>query len=206
MSKNVRGDTMENDKKIVSFDDVNYEVIKEDSIGGKYFYLAGPGQDDKHEYITGTVVKTLADAGREYYTLDRASANYIEVAEYYYGNLVRELQQVRVNEPKDIPVMTISSADCSSIYDYSSLIVKLVVLKSDALYPEFQNSIHQLYLAKGGFGCNPTGSGNAIYAENLYTGEHSRIERYEVLGVIKQEKLPKWAKQKLKEKTKGEER
>lgn len=203
---------MENDRKIISFDEVNYEVIKEDTIGGKHFYIAGPGQDDKHEYITGTVDKTLADAGREYYTLDGASANYIEVAEYYYGNLIRELQQVRENEPKDIPVMTISSADCNSIHDYSSLIGKLVVLKTDALYPEFQNSIHQLYLAEGGFGCNPKGSGNAIYAENLFTGEHSRIERYEVLGVIKEEKLPEWAKQKLKEKeiqkekTKGEER
>lgn len=206
---------MRNDKKIISLNDIEYESLKEDIVGGNYFYMAvmvGIEKNDKPEYISGTIDKTLAVAGREYYSIDGRSDDYIEVAEYYYRTLMRELQRVRENEPKDIPSMVLTSSDCNSIHDYTTLAGKLVVLDAYALYPEFQNSMHQLYLAEGGFGCNPEGTGNAIFAENLFTGEHSRIERYEVLGVIKEEKLPEWAKQKLKEKeiqkekTKGEER
>lgn len=190
---------MENDKKIISLNDIEYEILKEDIVGGNNFYMAvmvGLEKNDKPEYITGTIDKTLAAAGRE----------------YYYGTLMRELQQVQENEPKDIPSTVLSSSDCNSIHDYTTLAGKLVVLDADVLYPEFQNSMHQLYLAVGGFGCNPKGSGNAIFAENLYTGESCRIERYDVIGVIKQDKLPQWAKDKLeekesqKEKAKGEER
>ena len=203
---------MENDKKIISLDDTEYELLKEDIVGGNNFYMAAMVGDNRLSYITGTIDKTLAAAGREYYSIDGKSDDYMEVAEYYYGTLMRELQQVRESEPRDIPIIVLSSSDCNSIHDYTTLIGKLVVLNADVLYPEFQNSTHQLYFAKGGFGCNPEGTGNAIFAENLYTGESCRIERYEVIGVIKQDKLPQWAKDKLeekesqKEKPKGEER
>lgn len=206
---------MGNDKKIISLNDIEYEILKEDIASGNNFYMAvkvGLEKNDKPEYITGTIDKTLATAGREYYLIDCRSDDYIEVAEFYYGTLMRELQRVRESEPKDIPPMMLSSSDCNSIHNYTTLAGKLVVLDADALYPEFQNSMDQLYLAEGGFGCNPKGSGNAIFAENLYTGEPCRIERYDVIGVIKQDKLPQWAKDKLeekesqKEKTKGEER
>lgn len=206
---------MENDKKIISLNDIEYEILKEDIVGGNNFYMAvmvDLEKNDKPEYITGTIDKTLAAAGREYYSLDGKSDDYMEVAEYYYGTLMREFQQLRESEPKDIPFMVLSSSDCNSIHDYTTLAGKLVVLDADVLYPEFQNSMNQLYLAVGGFGCNPKGSGNAIFAENLYTGESCRIERYDVIGVIKQDKLPQWAKDKLeekesqKEKPKGEER
>lgn len=206
---------MENDKKIISLNDIEYEILKEDIVGGNNFYMAvmvGLEKNDKPEYITGTIDKTLAAAGREYYSINGKIDDYMEVAEYYYGTLMRELQQIRENEPKDISSTVLSSSDCNSIHDYTTLAGKLVVLDADVLYPEFQNSMHQLYLAVGGFGCNPKGSGNAIFAENLYTGESCRIERYEVIGVIKQDKLPQWAKDKLeekvsqKEKPKGEER
>ncbi|WP_416325909.1 hypothetical protein [[Eubacterium] hominis] len=196
---------MESDKKIVVFDEIAYEVLKEDAIGGKNYYMAGPGHDGN--YITGTVDMTFAAIGRAIYTLDGKSSEYLQVAEYYYGTLMRELQQIREREPKE---SLISEKDCNSIFDYPTLIGKLVVLKPDVLYPEFQNSTHQLYLAEGGFGCNPKSRGNAIFAENIYTGKRSRIERYELIGVIKKESLPQWAKVKLQEKekdsVKGEER
>lgn len=203
---------MENDKKIIRLNNVDYEILREDTVGGNHFYMAGPGQDDKQEYIIGTIDKTLESIGREFYAVEKKSSDYIEVTKYFYKNLLKAVEKLRESEPKDIPFMVLSSSDCNSIHDYTTLAGKLVVLDADVLYPEFQNSMHQLYLAEGGFGCNPKGSGNAIFAENLYTGESCRIERYDVIGVIKQDKLPQWAKDKLeekesqKEKTKGEER
>lgn len=71
------------------------------------------------------------------------------------------------------------------------------MLKTDILQREYRSIAHQLYLADGGFGCSPKGNGNAIFAYNLYTGKETRIEKYDVLGVIKDEKMPEWAKEKL---------
>lgn len=136
---------MENDKKIISLDDTEYELLKEDIVGGNNFYMAAMVGDNRLSYITGTIDKTLAAAGREYYSIDGKSDDYMEVAEYYYGTLMRELQQVRESEPRDIPIMVLSSSDCNSIHDYTTLIGKLVVLNADVLYPEFQNSTHQHY-------------------------------------------------------------
>lgn len=46
---------MANDKKIVSLDDADYELLKEDTVRGKHYYLMGSRQDNESEYITGTI-------------------------------------------------------------------------------------------------------------------------------------------------------
>ena len=54
-----------------------------------------------------------------------------------------------------------------------------------------------LYLRKAETG-PPGGRGQAVFGTCLATGEHSRWERYDVLGEIKPERMPQWAKDALK--------
>ncbi len=53
--------------------------------------------------------------------------------------------------------------------------------------------------------------GSAVFCRNLYDGKDTRYERMDVLGEVKPERMPDWAKEKAaaisrKHKTKGQER
>ena len=61
----------------------------------------------------------------------------------------------------------------------------------------FKDISHQLYFVKGGNGAQSNSRGNACFSINLYTGEDTRIERYEVLGEVPEDKIPEFAKEHL---------
>jgi len=52
-------------------------------------------------------------------------------------------------------------------------------------------------LAVGGFGAHANARGRAVYTVNLYSGKESRWNREDILGVLKTEYMPDWAKERL---------
>lgn len=76
---------------------------------------------------------------------------------------------------------------------------KVIVLNHMSMKEEYWKPEYQLCLATGGFGCRPTASGRAVYATCLYDGDKARWNRENVLGVLKDEYLPDWAREKLEE-------
>lgn len=64
--------------------------------------------------------------------------------------------------------------------DYNN---KIVLLSPKTLNAESQRPELQIFLATGGFGCNPESLGNAVYGEFLHDGERCRWERYNIIGV-----------------------
>ena len=68
-----------------------------------------------------------------------------------------------------------------------------------ALNEEYWSPENQLWLATGGFGCDPNASGRAVYATCLYDGEETRWNRHQIVGVLKDEFMPDWAREKLDE-------
>lgn len=74
---------------------------------------------------------------------------------------------------------------------------KVLVMKPSTLKEECWSHENQLWLATGGFGCDPKASGRAIYATCLGDGEQSRWNREDFVGVLDEQYLPAWAKQKL---------
>jgi len=60
---------------------------------------------------------------------------------------------------------------------------KVVVVRKAALAPAYQQMLDRRFLAAGGFGCNPSALGNAVFGMYLSDGEECRIERYEIAGV-----------------------
>lgn len=76
---------------------------------------------------------------------------------------------------------------------------KVVVINHKHLKEKYWAPENQLWIATGGFGCSSTAIGRTVYATCLIDDDRSRWSRHQVLGVIKDEYLPDWAKQKLEE-------
>ena len=78
-----------------------------------------------------------------------------------------------------------------------SYVGKVVILREKYFKEEYRKPEYQLFLAQTGFGCEPDKIGRAVYGTFLYDGEYCRVERNDVLGVIKEERMPEWAKSAL---------
>ena len=73
---------------------------------------------------------------------------------------------------------------------------KIIAINPAVLKPEYQRADRQLYLVTGGFGASANARGSAVFCKNLYDGKNTRFERMDVLGEIKPERMPDWAKEK----------
>ena len=76
---------------------------------------------------------------------------------------------------------------------------RVLVMSPNTLRESCWNPRNQLWLAEGGFGCSPTASGQAVYATCLGDGERTRWNRTDFTGVLKDEFLPDWSREKLDE-------
>jgi hypothetical protein len=79
--------------------------------------------------------------------------------------------------------------DCQQIgYDFS-IAGKVVILCGSSL-PENDRSVeNQLYFCTGGFGSKPNPSGRAVFAVSLKSGEQTRWNRSDIMGIAKPEIL-----------------
>ena len=76
---------------------------------------------------------------------------------------------------------------------------KVVVLKPGVLRDAFKTPEDQLFLVSHGNGCRPDAIGRKVFGQFLSDSEKTHVYRDEILGVIKDEYLPEWAKEKLLE-------
>ena len=84
----------------------------------------------------------------------------------------------------------------SSELDYTG---KVLVLSPNTLKEEYWSPENQLWLATGGFGCAPNVAGRAVYATCLGDGEQTRWNRSDFIGILREEHLPDWARESLKQ-------
>ncbi|WP_317854624.1 DUF3849 domain-containing protein [Chakrabartyella piscis] len=76
---------------------------------------------------------------------------------------------------------------------------KVIAVIPTELSEEYFNQRDQIYVATSGFGCEPDKVGRAVFATCLGDGVRVRWDRSQILGVIKEEYIPEYAKQKLEE-------
>lgn len=76
---------------------------------------------------------------------------------------------------------------------------KVLVLRPDVMKESCWSPQSSLWEAHAGFGCSPTAVGRAVYATCLGDGEQARWDRGDFIGVLKDEFLPDWAREKLEE-------
>lgn len=76
---------------------------------------------------------------------------------------------------------------------------KVLVLKGDVLKDRYKTPEDQLFLADGGFGCRPNSRGRKVFGKFLKDGEDTHFYREDFAGILKEEYLPDWAREKLNE-------
>ena len=76
---------------------------------------------------------------------------------------------------------------------------KVLVLSKDTLKESCWSQQNQLWLALDGFGCTPTARGRSVRCICLGDGEQTRWNRSEFVGVLKDEFLPDWARENLRQ-------
>lgn len=85
----------------------------------------------------------------------------------------------------------IDKSECKPLSD--NIEGKLVVIKPDFFKLEFREAKHQLVLATGGFGCDASKMGNAVFVTECYENPMEyRQERYNLIGEPTEEMIAEW--------------
>ena len=125
--------------------------------------------------------------------------NYLEAMQVFLDRVQAQVELVRGEQEKykfDMTPFTIE--DCIPDARNQSIVGKVVVINAEPNRYEYQYSAYQLVLAESGNGATG-GRGQAVFGTCLATGERARWERYDVLGEIRPECMPDWAKAALAE-------
>lgn len=139
------------------------------------------------------------DGVREYYTEAMGSDDYLEIMELYADRLKRQIAAVQAQRSTlHIPLTPLNETQCFPMNNETDLTGKVAAIKLSSLRYEYQQADRQLILVTGGSGAHGNARGSAIFGINVFTGRRAgRWERQDVLGEVRPEHLPQWAKERL---------
>lgn len=157
-------------------------IILAENKEAQYRFITG-------EYVNNGIIHSIENAV--------ASNSYIDVVAEYLKKCSKQLEWVRDNIPKDMVV--IAKEDCIPADYKTDINNKIIALKIDTLRREYQGADSQLCLVTGGNGAYANSRGRKVFVTCLYSKEHFYIYREDIEGIVKKDKLPKWADDKLKE-------
>lgn len=127
-------------------------------------------------------------------------ADYLEAMNDFISRVQWELEELKEERAStEMPLTPLTIAECEPIYEDMQIDNQVVVIRPERLRPEYRTIDNQLVLALGGFGTNAYSRGRAVFSLNLYTGEEHRWNREDIMGLIKPEHMPAWAKEKLEQ-------
>lgn len=82
---------------------------------------------------------------------------------------------------------------------------KLLILRDTSLSEEYRTPENQLFLAESGFGCDVDKIGRKVFGHFLSDGEKAQFYREDFAGIIAEENIPDWAREKLEQLTAKQE-
>ena len=174
----------------------NYEIIAAFPIGDKEVVF---GRDifSENPYFCGLYSKeNIICYTRERYEDCYVSDDYLTMMELFADRIKEQCEKVReMWEKITVPREQITPEMCHKNDYKESIIGKVVAIKPSVLRPEFQSADRQLFYVTGGSGAYANSRGSACFAVNLYSGKEVRWERHEIQGVVKDDSLPEWAKE-----------
>lgn len=175
-----------------------YTVLSAVNVGEKEIILASNEQStDGEKYLCGFVERNdLFELCSECMVSD----DYIKIVHLFGSRVANEAELFREQVEKlDIPVAVITEADCIPDHYTKDINGKIIAIDPKVLKPEFRRADRQLYLVTGGFGASANSRGSAVFCTNLHTGESTRYERMDIMGEVKPDCMPDWAKEKAQE-------
>ena len=85
-----------------------------------------------------------------------------------------------------------NSNDYTQLKDGETYKDKFVILSTEQFKDEYKEALYQLFLAQGGFGCDPTKMGGKVFGR-LYDEDYQTRREY-ILGVATEEAIKEWEK------------
>lgn len=82
--------------------------------------------------------------------------------------------------------------DCRPLDEGETYEGKFVIINPEWFNPEYRDAKYQLFYAIGGFGCDPSKLGNAVFGADCT--ESYRQERYNIIGVATETAIQEWEK------------
>jgi hypothetical protein len=177
----------------------DYEVFQAISVGTKEIVMGespNAKQDERYMCAYCTTNEIFAQ-----YSGVMVSDDYTEILELFQERVRDETQKLReeLSQPEregidDRPVKDTGYIPVECDDDLNG---KVVVIRPDVLKREYQRATRQYQLCTGGFGASPNSRGSACFCTNIYSGQNNRFERRDVLGIVPEDLMPKWVREKL---------
>ena len=177
---------------------INDYAVKNEVFVGNRRYLFAVHTDEK-EPQRFLKCQCYDDELFRHYVNAVTSNDFVECMKLYLADISAAVEKVEKDRAaiglEDISCL--KSSDLLSASRDKNIEGKVVAIGEKWLCDGFKDISHQLYFVKGGNGAQSNSRGNACFSINLYTGEDTRIERYEVLGEVPEDKIPEFAKEHL---------
>ena len=177
----------------------DYEIFQAISIGTKEIVMGESPEasvDERYMCAYCTMNEIFAQ-----YSGVMVSGDYTEMLKLFQERVREETEKLReeLAQPEregidDRPVTNEGFVPVS--YD-DELKGKVIVIRPDVLKREYQRATRQYQLCTGGFGASPNSRGSACFCTNIYSGQESRFERRDVLGIVPEDQMPDWVREKL---------
>lgn len=174
-----------------------YEVKHAIHIGDKEVLLCQDGNNAETPYMV-CFYSWDNPLNMDQYFDAVGSVDYIEIMTEFVNRVQTQVSQVtKERESIAVPTTCFTQEHCISIDSDMNLENKVVVIRQSSLRPEYHTGDKQLVLVTGGFGASPNSRGRAVFTINLYSGKEARWNREDILGTLKPDELPDWAKERL---------
>lgn len=182
-------------------DGTDYEVTQALWVGNREVIMAErPKYGEGDKFLCG-LYENNGVMGR--YTECMVSDDVMEIFDLYAHRILDQMQKVRetISLPEGMdndPIL--SGDDRVTADDYKqSIRDKVVVIKPEAISPEYTAATSQLWLCTGGFGASASARGRTCFCINLHdTGRQESFYRSDIMGIMDPAHLPNWAKVGLK--------
>ena len=176
----------------------NYEVLQAIHIGDKEVIFGENTQAEKDQRYLCAFCEW--NDFMEYYPDAMVSEDYLEIMILFTDRVKAQIEAAqKARDSLGIPLEVITPEMCDPDHTDQSIKGKIVAVRAGALRAEYRRADIQIIYVDGGFGANANAGGRKVYGKTVYTGEDCRFLRQDILGEIKPECLPEWAKEKARD-------
>lgn len=175
-----------------------YEIIQSVKIDGQEIIVA-ENRDAKESYMLWH--RSLGKSfGEESYMIPVYDSDYLKILREfikYQSQCLDSLDLDRIYRGDSITDAALVAKDCVENGLSGDIKGKVVAVKADALPSEYRSRSRQLMLATGGSGCLPGACGLPVSGINIYSRRQESWTCSDILGVVDENTLPVWAREKL---------
>ena len=180
---------MPNEKRMID----KFEIIHAIQVGAREVVV---GVSPEQEFMCCFCTR---DGMLEHYADAMVSDDYLEIMELYADRLKSQVSVIRAQRNTiHVPLTMLREEQCFPMDSETDITGKVVAIKPDSLRYEYQQADRQLILVTNGGGARGNSRGSAVFGINVFTGRNAgRWERLDILGEVRPEHLPQWAKDRL---------